>query len=388
MPNTIDENGLTLKTRAEIISEILNGGDGFPGLYAIYGADINVDPNSPDGQLVNLIAQLAVDNQELLQLIYDSFDPDQAAGINLDLRCAINGVTRQGATYSTAAVSVIVDRALTLDGLDTEPNNPFTVADGAGNQFVLIAAHTFSGAGVTPLLFRAAELGPIVVLANTIQRVISVTLGVTGCINTAPGTTGAAEESDYTLRVRRSNSTALGSKGFLAGLYAALGQISGVTSVSIQEDIPNHTIWCVVAGGDDADIADAIYIKRSFGVAMLGTEIVEITQVDGSAFFVKFDRPTLQDVWISFDAVAAYGFIDTIYIRTQLLAALAFNIGAAADASSIVALVKEIAPNASITNCQVSDDNVTYVDLLSPSAFNYQFEAASARILINGVAGT
>lgn len=388
MPNTIDANGLTLKTRAEIIAEILNGGDGFPGLYSIYGSDINVDPNSPDGNLVNLIAQIAVDNEELLQQIYDSFDPDQATGINLDLRCAINGVVRQGATYTTVVVTVTVDRALTLTGLDDDPDNPFTVQDGSGNQFFLEASHTFSGAGAAPLNFRAADLGAIVVLANTIQRVVTVQLGVTGCINTATGTTGTNEESDYALRIRRANSVALGSKGFLAGLYGAIGNVSGVTGVSILENIPAHTIWCVVAGGDDDEVANAIYVKRNAGVGMIGSTIVEITQVDGTAFYVMFDRPTAQDLWISFDVEALTGFVDDAYIRAQLLAQLTYAIGAKASASDIVARVMEIAPNASVSNAGVSLDGSTYADTVEPTAFNYQFEIATARLVINGVPGS
>lgn len=388
MPNTIDANGLTLKTRAEIIAEILNGGDGFPGLYSIYGSDINVDPNSPDGNLVNLIAQIAVDYEELLQSVYDSFDPDQAQGINLDLRCAINGVVRQGATYTTVVVSVIVDRALTLTGLDDDPENAFTVQDGSGNQFFLAASHTFSGAGAAPLNFRAADLGAIVVLANTIQRVVTVQLGVTGCINTAAGTTGTTEETDYALRIRRSRSVGMGSKGFFSGMFGAVGNVDGVTGVAIREDIPNHTIWVVVAGGSDAAVANAIYVKRNAGVGMIGDTIIPITQVDGSDFYVQFDRPIAENLWISFDLEALSGFVDPIYIRTQLLAQLSYQIGASASASEIIALVMALAPNVSVSSAGVGTDGVTYGDTAAPTAFNYQFRIASARIVINGLVGS
>lgn len=387
MPNTIDASGLTLRTRAEIIDEILNGGDGFPGLYSIYGADINVDPNSPDGNLVNLIAQLAIDYEEVIQAVYNSFDPDQAQGINLDLRCAINGVTRQGATYTTVVATVVVDRALTLVGLDEDPNNAFTVQDGYGNQFFLAESWTFTEDGARPLAFRAAELGPIAVLANTIQRVVTVQLGVVGCINTAPGTTGVAEETDYGLRIRRANSVAIGSKGFLAGLYGALGNVPGVTSAAIREDIPNHTIWVVVAGGTDAAVANAIYVKRNAGVGLIGSTVVEVTQIDGTGFFVKFDRPIAQDLWISFDVDALTGFVDPTYIRAQILAQLSYGIGAGASVSAIVALIMSIAPNANVTDAGVGTDGVTYEDRVDPFAFNYRFGIAAARIVINGVPG-
>ena len=83
MPNVIDSTGLTIQTYDEIVAEILNGTSDFPGFYAIYGADINVDPNSPDGQMVGIFAQGKLDVLEFLQQIFNSFDPDKAVGVAL-----------------------------------------------------------------------------------------------------------------------------------------------------------------------------------------------------------------------------------------------------------------------------------------------------------------
>ena len=40
MPNSLDATGLTIKTRAEIIDEMLNGASGLPGLLEIYGDEL------------------------------------------------------------------------------------------------------------------------------------------------------------------------------------------------------------------------------------------------------------------------------------------------------------------------------------------------------------
>ena len=69
-------------------------------LKSIYGADINTDPSTPDGQVINIRAQAAVDNLDLLAQINAMFDPDQAIGVLLDQRCAINGVKRKGGTFT------------------------------------------------------------------------------------------------------------------------------------------------------------------------------------------------------------------------------------------------------------------------------------------------
>ncbi|MDD0862137.1 hypothetical protein LOD44_11070, partial [Xylella fastidiosa subsp. multiplex] len=45
------------------------------GFRSIYGNDINVDPDSPDGQLIGLIAQIKADLEELGTDIHRQLDP-------------------------------------------------------------------------------------------------------------------------------------------------------------------------------------------------------------------------------------------------------------------------------------------------------------------------
>lgn len=397
MSNVIDQSGIQIQTLAEILDEILNGTADYPGMYQIYGPDINVLPNSPDGQMVNIVAQAKLDQLEFIQQIFTSFDPDQAVGVQLDQRCALNGVVRNAGTYTLTNVTVTTTQAITLPGLDTAPAAPFTVSDASGNQYQLIAAHVFVGAASTALAFQAATLGTVTPVPNTITNIVTLLLGVASVNNPSGATTiGTNEESDFSLRIRRAKSVALPSKGFLEGLYGALLGIAGVTSVSLLENItsapdangiPGHSIWAVVAGGLTADIGRAIYVKRNAGCGMKGAVVSTITQVDGSTFDVKFDRPTNQNLWISFNIVAVTGSVDPVFIRAQILANLSYGVGKPADASSITVMVKGIAPNGSVSSEGVSADNVTYVPLLNPTGPNYQFQIAAVRVIINGVPG-
>lgn len=395
--NYIDANGLTIQTRQQIIDEILNGADGFSGMREIYGSTINVDPNSPDGNLVNLIAQAKVDVLEVLAQIFASFDPDLAIGRALDMRCAINGVYRKAGTYTETNVDVTATEAVTINGLDDAPDNPFTIQDAAGNQFVLKETFVFSGAGTETLAFRAKNLGEVQTTPNTLTQIVTVTLGISAVNNPdAPTANGTNEETDYALRVRRSRSVAIPSKGFLEGLIGALLALEGVTDVIVLEnitsevddnDIPGHSIWVIVAGGDNDEIGEVIYVKRNAGCGMKGDVTVTIDQVDGTTFDVLFDRPTSENLWIKFDLTAVTGIADPAYVRAQLLDRLAYRINQPADASAIVALVKEIAPNCSVSAEGVSDADAGYVALKSPSAVDKQWAIAAARIKINGSTG-
>src|SRR3990172_6160373 len=100
MPNILDANGLQVKTLTEVT-------DALEEAYrSIYGADINLGSNSPDGQVIGILAQAIVDNLELLVQVYNSFAVESAFGVVLDQRVALNGVARRQGTYTQAMVSV------------------------------------------------------------------------------------------------------------------------------------------------------------------------------------------------------------------------------------------------------------------------------------------
>jgi uncharacterized phage protein gp47/JayE len=400
--NAITPTGIQIDTPAETLDKFLQGNSAFPGMKAIYGDNINVAPNSPDGQFINLGVQFTQDMLEFISSVYASFDPNQAVGRGLDQRCAINGVVRQAGTYTYTNVTVTATQAVTINGLDTAPDAPFTVADAAGNLFYLAETYAFSGAASTALAFRAASLGAVETLVNTITVVRTITLGISAVNNPAVATsTGADEETDYALRIRRARSTALPSRGYFDGLYGALIDLAGVTEVKLLENdtnstdangIPSHSIWAIVAGGDVTDIARAIYVKRNAGCGMKGDVLEYVTQLDGSFFAIFFDRPVSQNLWVRATVHAITGTVDPAYIKTQLLSRLAYGIGQSASSSAVVGEILAITADAvtGVSNVAVSvegvsTDGTTWDTLVDPTGVNYQFAIASARVTITEV---
>ena len=408
MPNAISNTGITIQTYSEIVNEILDGSPAtttqaaYPGMRQIYGTDINVLPNSPDGQMVNIVAQAKLDMLEFIQQIYASFDPDQAVGVQLDQRCAINGIQRRQGTYTQVDVDVTSSGVVTIAGLDTS-TTPFTISDSSGNQYYLLYTYTFASAGTQSLTFRAADIGSINPTVDSLTTVVTVTLGIVSVTNPTEATTiGTPQESDYSLRIRRENSVALPSVGYWQGLYEALLAIRGVTSVIVKENstsspitygsvtIPPHSIWVVVAGGYEGTIAGVIYDKRNAGCGMVGSIVDSILQEDGTFFPVSWDRPTDENLWIKFNVVQITGSTppDANYIRNQLLAQLSYKINEPANTTTITSLIASIDPNASVSNIGVSTDGVNYDTLLTPTSLNFQFQISSPRIIINGTPGT
>lgn len=374
MPNILDGNGLTTKTLQEIITELTTS------LQTIYGADITVDSNSPDGQLINIEALTARDILTLLESINSSFDPDQAVGVVLDQRVAINNIRRAAATYTYQTIRVTVDRTLTLPGLDAAANDPdgtgFTVADSQGNQFILLDSQTPVAAGTYSYSFRAKNLGAVTTTINTITTIQTIIVGVTSVNNTVTQTsTGQNEETDFQLRERRKKSPAIRSKASLAGVEANLLSTTGVASAKVYENytnvtdangLPPHSMYAIVDGGSNADIGDVISKYRSVGCDMLGDVEVDV-EISGQIEVMKFDRQQSVPLYIRFGlkATKAGQSFDLPAIKAYIVANKSFIIGEEALSDELTDIARagviETAGNTgTVVNLEISDDDTNW----------------------------
>ena len=394
--STLDGNGLTIDTLTQIVTKLEEG------YRAIYGNDIILDSNTPDGQLLNIYAQANRDLLEVLQQIFIGFDVNQAIGIVLDQRVSLLGIQRQGATFTQQQVEITVDRALTLTGLDADATNPdgvgYTVADDTGTQFILLDTTNIVASGTYNLTFRAKDLGSIITLPNTITNPVTVVIGVTG-INNPTGAleVGVDGELDAALRIRATRSTANRSVGFIDGLTGILLDIDGVTDARVFENftnatdangIPAHSIWVISEGGSNTDIVDAIYSTKSEGCGMKGAVSVEIITVNGSIFTGSFDRPSSKSLWIRFDIkpTKVGQTFDEDAIKQYITDNLNFNIGDIAETSTITCLAQEainVTGGGGVPlNVEISDDDITYVDFLEVTTLDEKWIVDNARINI------
>ncbi len=394
MPDELSENGLEVKTLEELRGELVDD------FEAIYGEDINVDQNSQDGQQINIYAQGGVDLREVLNQVNANFDPDQALGRVLDQRVAINAITRNGGTYTLTPVEIVTDDAVNLVGLDDQSDelnptvaNLYTIKDDAGTEYYLLDSISIVGAGTQDLTFRAAAIGEVEVQLNTITEPVTVIAGVTG-INNPSGalSIGVNEESDANLKVRRRGSVAIPSTGYLDGIEASLGNLDGVsiarvyendTNVTDGDGTPAHTIWAIVEVGDDTEIGEIIYKKKSSGSGMRGSETVDITRPNGTIFEAKFDRPGSEDLYIRFSLdLIGGGFIDTDAVKISIVEGLFWQIGGDAGGDDVTDFLKDQNSNYRVTGMQVSDDGIVWVEVVSVTSPQNRFVNDVSRITI------
>lgn len=395
MTDILDATGLTTDTLPEIVADIT------AGMQNIYGSDINVASNSPDGQLINIVAQQCIDNRELATSVYNSFNPDRAVGTVLDERVAINNVVRQAGTYTIQPIDLVVSQTVSLQGLDGQFNNPngtgYTVQDDAGNQFILIDTVTLTTGAHTGINFRAALLGQIETTIGTIINPVTIIAGITSINNSSSAlTVGQDEETDAELRIRRAKSVALSANGYLNGLLGIVLALPGVnsavlfenvTSITDANGIPGHGIWLIVEGGANTDIGNAIYNRKSYGANMRGAVEVDIATPSGGIFRALFDRPTAVPLYIKFNIQKTTGnAFDTVNIPLYMQDNLPYNINQAADTADITAIalaaINATGGGGTPTDVKISLDGITYVDYLKTPTLDDQFTVATANINI------
>jgi uncharacterized phage protein gp47/JayE len=393
MPNSFTSAGLTVATQAELLTYFETG------YKIIYGPDINVDPDSPDGENINLTVQAILDIEDLIVQTNASFDPDQAYGITLDQRAALNGVKRKGGTPTITNITVTTNVALNLPGLDQTTLPAYTISDNSGVQWQLTLSQTIPSSGSYVYSFQAALPGATPTIPNTITTPVTVILGVVSVNNpTALTTLGINEETDAALKVRRQKSVSIPSRGYNASLTAALENINGVTSAQVNENetsstdangTPPHCIWVIVGGSaQPSDIASAIYIYRNAGCDMRGDQAFTITQLDGSPFVVNWDDVAPEPLFIKFSVASLDGnnAPNIALIMSQLPILFVPGVDQQVNINQLASIIQNIDPNSLITNAGFSTTSGgTYTPTLTPSALDLQFAVSSGNIIITPI---
>lgn len=401
--NYVSSNGLVIQPLSEIITELEDG------FKAIYGPDINIDANSPDGQMIALFAQAKIDMLELVASVYNSFSPTNASGVVLDQRCAINGVVRAAGIRTQVVLAVWANSVTNLIGESSDSGTPFTVKDPANNSFYLKDDAT-TAIGINYFTFIAEETGDITVAPATITTIETITLGITGVTGPTGSVTvqGRAEETDAQLRYRRDLSTAKPSMGYMSGLIGGLLEISDVIDAKVYENtssvtdgdgIPGHSIWPIVDGGDQTDIAETIYQYRNAGCGLYGgtgatgatgtQKIVGVTQPNGQLFNVYFATPTYQNLYVVLTITTYDSFhdIDSDFLKEYLVDNISYRIYDPADLTAIYSEIKTADPLAVITTGGLGYTGGTGATgaYLYPSAKCNRWILSSSNININTV---
>lgn len=362
---TINENGLLIDEFSTIYNRLADK------FKLIYGQDINLEQNSPDGQLLGIITNEIYDLQTLILHIYNSFDPDLAQGVELNKLLKLIAQTRRASTKSIVDITIVTNANVTLPA-------DYTIIDENKNEWVINAETTLIS-GTNIISFNAVNFGAIEASANTINDVVTVFPEIISVNNALSAEVGRDEESDVLLRKRRNNLLSVNSNSTIAGIYSKLFLLDTVTDAVIYEnatgtydalkDLNAHTLWCIIDGGSIDEITKIIATDKTIGTDLKGTvsnNYVEIfLKADGTTraltHIVKFDRPTEIPLYIKLTVSKKIitDIIDMDAIKNKLIEKL-YSINEKATATELYAYVYSAGNTFIASNLEVSKDNITF----------------------------
>lgn len=262
----VDRTGVVSRSLSEYVT-LLN-----ERMRAALGADLALDPETPAGQIVGIVALSLAEADEAIVQIGNALGVDTAQGVHLDDLGSLLLVDRLAATYSTATV-----QATGVVGTTVPVGSRVSNADGsvvfAATEEVVLAA----GANVIP--FRALEVGEVAAPAGTLSRIVTPVPGWETATNATAAVPGRPAQTDAAYRANYRDRTAYRTAGAMSGLQAALIE-AGADKVQIQENasaagvtrqgfyLPAHSVIAVCEGGTDTDLAAAMLRHVGMGVGI------------------------------------------------------------------------------------------------------------------------
>lgn len=336
---TLTETGIQIERLNDIVKRFEDS------FKQIYGQNIDLSPNTPDGQMVGILAQIKMDIEELAENIYRQLDPDVSTGAWLEQRVAYAGLMRRGASYSYL-------RSVILTG---EPNTQLyagiVVSDQNKVRWVLTTDIQLDSNGSGRADFRSEQLGSFNLAKNTTLTIETVTLGLTSAVTFENAEVGVEEETDTQLRERFLFSRTKNAQNSAEAITAKIAALPDVKQVRVLENntaqrdalgVEPHSIDVIVYGGNDEEIANVIYQNKGAGVGLQGNTLTSLKK-DGETRPIRFDKVSLVDIQVSMRCVRYEDFteIDKDQIK-KLLANQVFKIGQTVSLSRLYSPINQV----------------------------------------------
>lgn len=267
--------------------------------------DLNTDPETPQGQIID--SQTAAIHQKDVELAFlaQQFNPQTASGRWQDALAKIYFINRKPAINSSCVC--------TLTGI-----NGTTVTAGAlirssydQTLWSLNEDATIGADGTTTATFTCQSEGAIQAGVATLTQIVTTTPGWDAVTNATAAEVGQLAERQAAFEARRYQSVALNGRGTTAAVYARVAAVDNVIAAYVTDNKTNvnktidgyklspHSIYVAAIGGDDDDIAQAIYNSVSAGCDYNGNTTVNVTDPNtGCIEDVTFMRPTRLPLYV------------------------------------------------------------------------------------------
>jgi uncharacterized phage protein gp47/JayE len=262
------------------------------------------DENDPLAQIVNTLTDQLATLWEHAESCYNQFDPLRASDTGLTGLVQLNGIRRLPGFPSTDV--------FTLTGTPNTTISAGKQVANAGRDIIFtLPAFTLDGSGtVTGVIGTCTVDGPVEPTAGALIYIVTPDPNLDGATNLGTVVVGQTEESDEDLRYRQQRSTANTGASPIETFFSGVSNVSGVTFCRVYQNktlvpdvrgIPGKTVATVVVGGDDTEIAEAIFSKLPVFGDTHGNTTETLTDAIGQTYDIKFTRPIEVSIFIEIE---------------------------------------------------------------------------------------
>lgn len=342
----VDGTGLHLPLYQDVLDQLNDS------CRRIFGSDIYLEADSQDYQVNAEVADLWSDVAALAQLVYNNRSIQFAKGISVDGLLKINGLKRL-----KASKSIVI---LTCSGVPGTAIKNGLVTDALGDIIWELENTVIPESGSVEVIATCRTPGQIYADTGTLVQIVTQTRGWERVTNKANAIPGKDIETDAAAKARQAVSTARPSKTVLQGLVGGIAEIPGVLRYRVYENdtgetdehgIPEHTVCCVVEGGEAEEIGNEIYLRKTPGCGTFGD--VEIRVIPPNPELdnpppIQFYRPSYIEIYVKVNIRQRTGFVDALaeQIKEEVSAFInSLDIGESVSVSLLETVAQSVVPN-------------------------------------------
>lgn len=299
MPIQYNSDGIKTQNLNEILDEREQA------LKPILGENFTISQNDPIGnmELADATSELSI--QELIAYIFpNQLDANTATGIFLDVICEKNRIYRKQPQYTTLNLKIKGSQnAEFISG-------SITVSDNMSGIYYNLNENCIIGeTGEVVAKFICEEYGENYPLETSKFEILTPSLGLTSVeldYENANIVLGRFTETDEELRRRRQMSVQQVSTTLAESIKASLYSLDGVNSVIYFENdtmetkngLPPKSFEYVVDGGDENEITDVIFKKKTIGSQAYGTTIINKKDSEDNIYKIGYTKADILNIAI------------------------------------------------------------------------------------------
>ncbi len=294
----LDNNGIIVPDTADIKENVQTE------YQTALGLGLNLEDSTPQGRMIDIETDARAGVIENNALMANLFNIKMSFGIPLDAMGANFGLEREAATSSSVLATVTGTYGTVIPA-------GAQASTQAGYIFYAENNITIPESGTATGTFLSVDKGEIPCPVGSLTKIIDGTFGWETITNTDPAILGQVKESDASFKQKFGDFGLFTGSSILEDYKNELSKVDNVISSFVYDNGKNtsivydtvtiapHSVYACVDGGNDYDVAYALFRRKSVGSDWAGTDVTVTVQdsVYGVDYEVSFDRPDVIQIY-------------------------------------------------------------------------------------------